>query len=216
MYIYNLFDSVIDSKQYVCERRFVMLKRIGLFIILALFAGALAGCGGGSPLSSISGGSNYDNILTDKAAAKKAVEDMKAKAGGEPLMIFQYAHFGPEFISFNRQDQKKKENIDGFTWNKGQGWSGPKAVKITGSGKLEDNLFNADQVNWEAIPDFVANAKKKAEAEGMEKAKFGSVMVQLNVHDGSLELNITAKTERKEANIEGDVKTGAVTSFRFR
>lgn len=86
------------------------------------------------------------DVLRDKAAAKKAYEEMKTK-GGTPLKIFQHTNFGTDYIRFTRQDQNKPENVDEFVWTESQGWRGPKAVKLSGGGDLEDNLYDSDEVN---------------------------------------------------------------------
>ncbi len=188
-----------------------MFKRFAALLIVGLLAaGLVAGCGGGSPLKK-----GFGDVLHDKAAAKKAYEEMKAK-GGTPLMIFQNVNFSSDFINFSRQDQKKKENVDNFTWNESQGWTGPTAAKLRGDGKLEDNLFNADEVNWEAIPDFVAQVEKEAKTQGIEKAKVSGIMVMFNVRSQKLYFSATVKGERKDASADGDVKTGKMTSFKVR
>ena len=188
-----------------------MQKRSILFFIVGVLLTALvAGCGGGG---SAFGG----DVLRDKAATKKAVEQMKEKGGGEPLMIFQSVNFGTEFINFNRRDPKKPDNVDNFTWHANQGWQGPKAVVLKGNGNMDDNVFNADDVNWEAIPDFIANVEKKAKEEGMEKIeKIDGIMVHFNVSAGKLSFSATVKSDRKEASVNGDVKTGEITYFKFR
>ena len=100
-------------------------------------------------------------------------------------MIFQSMHFGPEFINFSRQDPKNKENVDNFVWTPNTGWQGPKIVKLSGGGKLEDNLFNIDDVNWDAIPVFIAETEKLAKENGIEKASLGSsIMINFNVKIG--------------------------------
>ncbi len=204
-----------------------MFKRLVLVFVTAVLAtGMLTGCGGSgdkkeggkaaSPVSSAKPEvKGFGDVYHDKAAAKKAYEEMKTK-GGTPLMIFQNVLFRPDHISFKRQDQNKKENVDDFTWNPSNGWRGPSAVKLSGGGKLEDNLFNADEVNWEAIPDFVAQVEKEAKDKGIEKAEISSVMVMMNVRQGTVYLTASVKGERKDASAEGDIKTGKMTSFRIR
>ncbi len=189
-----------------------MFKRLVVVALAVVMAvGVLAGCGGGaSPLKK-----GFGDVWHDKAAVKKAVDEMKAK-GGAPLMIFQNVNFSPEFISFKRQDQKKPENVDDFTWHASQGWTGPTPVKLSGGGKLSDNLFNAEEVNWEAIPDFVAQVEKEAQAQGVDKAKISSIMVMFNVRGQKLYFSASVKGERKDASADGDVKTGKMTSFKVR
>lgn len=188
-----------------------MLKRLILVAMVVVTTVALlAGCGD----SGIGGASFGGDVLKDKAAIKKAYEEMKAK-GGSPLKIFQHVNIGNDFISFSRQDQNKPENVDEFIWTANQGWQSPKAVKLTGSGDLEDNIYDSEEVNWEAIPTFVANAEKKAKEEGIEKATIDGIQVYFSVRQQKLSFSTTVKSERKEAFVSGDVKTGEITSFIY-
>ena len=136
----------------------MLKKSMAAVVMVMVFALALAGCGGSDGVMS----KGYGDLFRDKAAINKAVTEIKAKGGGTPLMIFQSMHFGPEFINFSRQDPKNKENVDNFVWTPNTGWQGPKIVKLSGGGKLEDNLFNIDDVNWDAIPVFIAETEKLA------------------------------------------------------
>ena len=115
----------------------MLKKSMAAVVMVMVFALALAGCGGSDGVMS----KGYGDLFRDKAAINKAVTEIKAKGGGTPLMIFQSMHFGPEFINFSRQDPKNKENVDNFVWTPNTGWQGPKIVKLSGGGKLEDNLF---------------------------------------------------------------------------
>jgi hypothetical protein len=186
------------------------LKKILLSAAAFILAAALlSGCGGSSPGRSFGG-----DIMRDKAAMKKAAAEMKTVAG-TPLLLFQSVNLDSDFIRFIRQDQKKPANVDEFIWTAAGGWQGPAAVRLTGSGKLEDNIYNADKVNWEAIPVFYVNVEKMAKDKGMEKPKVEGVMVYFNDVD-DLNFSATVKAERNEASASGDIKTGAITEFRIR
>jgi hypothetical protein len=177
---------------------------------LALTAALLAGCGG----SSSKGGFGGD-LLRDKAAIKKTAAEMKTK-GGTPLMLFQSVNINSEYIIFSRQDQKNPANVDEFMWSAAAGWQGPTAVRLRGNGKLEDNIYNADIVNWEAVPVFYANVEKTAKEKGMEKIKVDGIMVYFNGDVDDIKFSATVKAERNEAFANGDIKTGAITEFKIR
>ena len=182
-------------------------------VMVMVFTLVLAGCGGSDGVMS----KGYGDLFRDKAAINKAVTEIKAKGGGTPLMIFQSMHFGPEFINFSRQDPKNKENVDNFIWTPNTGWQGPKIVKLSGGGKLEDNLFNIDDVNWDAIPVFITETEKLAKENGIDKASLGSsIMINFNVRKQTLSFSATVKGERKDAYSTGDVQTGKVTDFRVK
>lgn len=191
----------------------MLKKSMAAVVMVMVFALALAGCGGSDGVMS----KGYGDLFRDKAAINKAVTEIKAKGGGTPLMIFQSMHFGSEFINFSRQDPKNKENVDNFVWTPNTGWQGPKIVKLSGGGKLEDNLFNIDDVNWDAIPVFIAETEKLAKENGIEKASLGSsIMINFNVRKQTLSFSATVKGERKDAYSTGDVQTGKVTNFRVK
>ena len=179
----------------------MLKKSMAAVVMVMVFALALAGCGGSDGVMS----KGYGDLFRDKAAINKAVTEIKAKGGGTPLMIFQSMHFGPEFINFSRQDPNNT------------GWQGPKIVKLSGGGKLEDNLFNINDVNWDAIPVFIAETEKLAKENGIEKASLGSsIMINFNVRKQTLSFSATVKGERKDAYSTGDVQTGKVTNFRVK
>jgi hypothetical protein len=184
-------------------------KTLFLAAAFILAAALLAGCGGSSSKSAFGG-----DIMRDKAAIKKAAAGMKEQ-GGTPLMLFQHVNISSDFIRFSRQDQKKPANVDEFIWSSASGWRGPAAVRLTGSGKLEDNIYNADKVNWEAIPVFYANAEKTAKEKGMEKLKIDGIMIYFNDPD-DIKFSATVKAERNEASVTGDIKTGEITYFKIR
>lgn len=190
-----------------------MKKSVWAIVMVMVCALMLAGCGG-------SGGSitskGYGDLFHDQAAINKAVAEIKTK-GGAPLMVFQNMHFGPDFINFSRQDPKNKENVDNFVWTPNTGCQGPKIVKLRGNGKLEDNLFNIDDVNWSALPVFIAETEKMAKEKGIDKASLGgSIMIDLNVRKQQLTFSATVKGERKDAYVTGDIQTGQVTNFRIK
>ena len=170
----------------------MLKKSMAAVVMVMVFALALAGCGGSDGVMS----KGYGDLFRDKAAINKAVT---------------------EFINFSRQDPKNKENVDNFVWTPNTGWQGPKIVKLSGGGKLEDNLFNIDDVNWDAIPVFIAETEKLAKENGIEKASLGSsIMINFNVRKQTLSFSATVKGERKDAYSTGDVQTGKVTNFRVK
>ncbi|MCD8360762.1 MAG: hypothetical protein LUC29_08130 [Acidaminococcaceae bacterium] len=191
-----------------------MKKSVWAIVMVMVCALMLAGCGG-------SGGSitskGYGDLFHDQAAINKAVAEIKTKGGGAPLMVFQNMHFGPDFINFSRQYPKNKENVDNFVWTPNTGWQGLKIVKLHGNGKLADNLFNIDDVNWSALPVFIAETEKMAKEKCIDKASLGgSIMIDLNVRKQQLTFSATVKGERKDAYVTGDVQTGQVTNFRIK
>lgn len=187
-----------------------MKKYVVFFIaaVMCICLGLLAGCGSSDKDTA----KGYGDVYHDKEAVKKAVSDMK-KAGGDPLLVFQNILFSPDFISFSRQDNAKPENVDKFIWSPSNGWSKPAPVKITGDGDMKDNVFNADEINWEAIPDFIAQVENAAKEKGFENPRLQRLMVQLLVRSSKIRFSIIVETDRKKATAYGDVKTGKMTEF---
>jgi hypothetical protein len=184
-------------------------KSLFLAAALILAVAFLSGCGGSASKSAFGG-----DIMREKEATKKMAAEMKAR-GGTPLMLFQHVNLDSDFVRFIRQDQKKPANVDEFMWSATTGWKGPTPVRLTGAGKLEDNIYNADRVNWEAIPVFYANVEKMAKEKGMEKLKTDGIMIYFNDPD-DIKFSATVKAERNEASATGDIKTGEVTYFKIR
>ncbi|MDR0563622.1 MAG: hypothetical protein LBG78_01625 [Azoarcus sp.] len=184
--------------------------RKSLFFIAALCAVFLAGCSDSDKPSG--------DLLHDKAAIKKAVEGMKSAGGGTPLMIYQDVIWDTDYININRQDKDKPTNIDNFTYSSATGWQGPTPVTPKSEAKLEESLFDADKVNWEAIAEFVARVEKEAQEENMEKIKIDNVMVVFKRDEKGIDLKFfaTVKGENNEAVASGDTQTGELLDFEIR
>jgi hypothetical protein len=107
----------------------------------------------------------YEGTAMQEAAAK-----FKEKIGGK-VMALSLTTYGPSysggFAVLQAQDPKKPENIDSYEY-KGGTVSGPTPVSMMGSGKLEDNLFDLDEVNFAATPALAKEALTRLNIEGGE------------------------------------------------
>jgi hypothetical protein len=120
------------------------------------------------------------------------------------------------FIRFDQQNKKNPDGVDEFAWNKETGWRGPQPVRLRGSGRMEDNIWNAALANWEAIPTFVANAEKEALAKGMLKPAISGITLYLVKAPDEVIFSAVIRGERREAHCTGDIKTGAIKTFLIR
>ena len=70
------------------------------------------------------------------------------------------------FVQFQVQDRDKPRNVDQYDWRDGE-FADPAPVRLSGSGKLADNLFPLFSVNLRAAPSLVA-AGNALKIEGSE------------------------------------------------
>lgn len=114
------------------------MKKLLLVISMLIFAMLMTACGGGGSKS----------VFTEPGAIGKIMGELQNKDGlkGQELKVFQDItivsgkDYGGNFISINILKPGTKEDVDHYEYRNGS-WSGPSAVKITGSGNMEDNLI---------------------------------------------------------------------------
>ena len=113
------------------------MKKLLLVISMLIFAMLMTACGGSSK-----------SVFTEPGAIGKIMGELQNKDGlkGQELKVFQDItivsgkDYGGNFISINILKPGTKEDVDHYEYRNGS-WSGPSAVKITGSGNMEDNLI---------------------------------------------------------------------------
>lgn len=140
-------------------------------ITLLLFV--LLGCNLSERLKGIKNGGTSANKtvnLYEGTGMQDAVAKFKEKIGG-PVKALSLTTYGPQysggFAVLQAQDPKKPENIDSYEY-KGGTVTGPTPVSMMGNGKLEDNLFNLDEVNFAATPALAKEALSRLNIEGGE------------------------------------------------
>src|SRR5262249_55049837 len=113
------------------------------------------------------------------------------------------------------QDPAKPENVDGYEYDASEGKvKGPTPVVLMGSGKLEDSLFDLDQVAIDHIPELAKAALQKLPLEG---GKILGVHVGRNekVHTGDFSkgagVTFTHDIEMR-VDLQGTRRLGSVTA----
>lgn len=124
-----------------------------------------------------------------------------------------------KFISFQinenyaitkAQDPKKPENVDEYTYRDGA-MEKVVPVKLSGPGKLEDNLINLNDVALDKIPELVREAL--ARSKDLEGAKAVQVRVAPDIMKGKPQISVDIVATRKNAMLVSDEK-GKIISYK--
>lgn len=109
--------------------------------------------------------------LYDGTGMQDAIAKFKEKIGGrvKALTLTTYSpKYSGGFAVLQAQDPQKPENIDSYEYKNDGTVTGPTPVTVSGSGKLEDNLFDLDEVNFAATPALAKEAVSRLNIEGGE------------------------------------------------
>ena len=126
------------------------------------------------------------------------------KVGGDIKPL--YIYFLSDYAELQAQDPKKPENVDQYSY-RNDVFERQIPVKLSGPGKLKDNLFNLNDVALEKIPELVKDALERS--KDLENPKVSIVRIAL---DPSF---ITQKSKNKpeiRINIEGTRKNASMTA----
>jgi hypothetical protein len=136
------------------------VRGLGILLTVVLFAG----CNGQSPMNGLlpkkqaPAGPMWEE--PQFSAMRTALQ--KAVGGKKRTLSFSLT---AESASIQVQDPAKPENVDAYEYRDGE-VKGPTPVRLLGSGKLEDSLFDIDQVAIDRIPELAKAALQKLPLEG--------------------------------------------------
>jgi hypothetical protein len=111
------------------------------------------------------------------------------------------------------QDPAKPKHVDEYDYEHGQ-VLGPMPVKLYGSGKLEDSLYDWDDVAWETIPGLVKQTIKKVRLDS--GGHIGGVTVSRDLpHHPNPEIVITVSGPREDGELRADAKGNVIEARKL-
>lgn len=131
------------------------------------------------------------------------------KVGGDLKVL--YMNLDDNYAEIQAQNPQKPENVDQFSY-RDDAFERTMPVKISGSGKLEDNLIDLKDVALEKIPDLVRDAMERS--KDLEDPKPSSVRIDMS-SAGKVQINININSTRKNASLVCDAKGGFVRYSRY-
>lgn len=148
---------------------------------------------------------NYFESVEELNKMKAAFAE---RVGGKMKVL--YIQMGENYAEIQAQDPNKPENVDQYRYRNGE-MEKVLPVKLSGPGKLENSLFDYDDVNLDKIPELVAEAKKRAkDLEGMKasglRIERGLMIVRKPSDANEPMINISVSGTRKGAYLKADLK----------
>lgn len=131
------------------------------------------------------------------------------KVGGELKVLYLNLH--DNYAEIQAQNPQKPENVDQYSY-RDDAFERVLPVKISGSGKLEDNLFNLNDVALEKIPELMRDALERS--KDLEDPKPSGVRIDINSR-GKLEIHLNVSSTRKNAFLVADAKGKFVEYTRY-
>ena len=182
-----------------------------LIVFLSLMAlittTALLSCNMAGKLTPSGSGDRVN--LYEGTAAQEGAAKFKEKIGG-PVRAVHLAIF-ETYMILQAQDPKKPENVDQYEYRGGVVSDGV-PVELSGRGKLEENLFNLDDVNLTALPEVARTGLERLNIEG---AKITGMSLRRNLpFSKEIIWQINVQGTRKSGFIEADAK-GKITTARI-
>jgi len=133
----------------------------------------------------------------------------KERIGGEVKILEM--NLAENYSQIQAQDPNKPENVDQYTYRDGA-LEKVVPVKISGSGKLEDNLFKLDDIALEKIPELMRDTMERS--KDLEDPKPSLVRIDLN-HQGKVEIHLNVNSARKNAYMVCDAKGKFIRYQRY-
>lgn len=155
-----------------------------------------------------------ENLLTDVALLEKAEAELRAmpKFSGKDVKVFQNVNFFKDGrITIALQDPAKPENIDEYHFRDGK-WGEPQAVQISGSGKMDDNVWALSKIKFSTVATVYNNWNEKAKSlEGGAEKELTSIdllfwVPKQEVRWSTSNVETAREKYRIEYNLDGSVK----------
>lgn len=206
-----LFCNVINKGGITMRKLWVML-----LVIFSVFF--IAGCG--DAVSSLTGGGNKGNVLTDPGYANKLFDelknrdelkghDLKAMSG---ITVDNRKELG-NIIMIQIQKPGTTDKVDGYRYQNGK-WSGPEPVQLTGDGDLADNVGSISAIDFNKIPDMYKIAQEKAKSIEGGEVKYG-ITYQFSIENAVFTASITVDGAREKYNLTFDAQGNLIKETKF-
>ncbi|RYD97491.1 MAG: hypothetical protein EOP54_10735 [Sphingobacteriales bacterium] len=158
-----------------------------------------------------------ENLLTDVALLEKAEAELRAmpKFSGKDMQVFQNVNFYKDGrITIALQDPGKPENIDEYHFSDGK-WGAPQAVQISGSGKMDDNVWPLSKIKFSTVATVYKNWNEKAQSlEGGANKELTSIDLLFWVPSQEVRWSTSnVETDREKYSIEYNLD-GSVKEFK--
>lgn len=158
-----------------------------------------------------------ENLLTDVALLEKAEAELRAmpKFSGKDIKVFQNVNFYKDGrITIALQDPAKPENIDEYHFADGK-WGEPQAVQISGSGKMDDNVWALSKIKFSTVATVYNNWNEKAKSlEGGANKELTSIDLLFWVPKQEVRWSTSnVETAREKYSIEYNLD-GSVKEFK--
>ncbi|MBX3183429.1 MAG: hypothetical protein KIT72_03315 [Polyangiaceae bacterium] len=139
------------------------------------------------------------SLLTEKPLAD-AMAKLREAVGGDVMALELRIY--PARIVLQAQDPARPSNVDQYIYKEGE-VSSPVPVKLQGTGKLEDNLFQLSEVSLDRIPPLAGRALTELR---IEDAHVGFVSVKRDLpRSMSIRVRVKVSSPRKDAYLDTDL-----------
>ncbi len=180
------------------------MKRLLVLFIMTLVAVVFVGCS--NPLTG-----STKSVFTDPGVAAKIMAELKDRSEfkGKDIKVFQNVVIteSPDtgiFIDINILKPGTTDQVDNYKY-RGNSWTGPTPVQITGKGNMADNVAPFDAIDYSKLPDIYKICDEKAKT--IEKGAVKRTIVYiLRIDSGTYEGIISIKGAREEHTATFDGK----------
>ena len=153
-----------------------------------------------------------ENLYESAEALQAFLSSLRETVGAENPNVLKVVVYD-SYAMAQVQDPKKPENIDGYTYRDGK-MSAAAPVKIMGNGKIEDNIFALNGVNFAALPALTKEIKEKL------KDVEGSKMIGYTINrqlpfSKNIEIYALTDAARKSVRASADAN-GKLTKFEVK
>jgi hypothetical protein len=176
-------------------------SRVQFGIVCCLFLSVVLACR--------LGGLSSKGNLFEGNAVPEVVDQLKKKVGGPVKAIS--LHIEEDEMTLEAQDPKNPQHVDAYKYEKGT-ITGPTPVNLTKliDSKIDNNVFNLDEVNIAAVPALVSAAISQTGLEGGKVTSMhlgrGFVVGKSDIGMGAPQWNIHVGGPRGDATVYANIK----------